>query len=311
MEKVVLALGGNALGNSPQEQLVAVKKAAESIVDLIEVAGNVVVVHGNGPQVGVINLGMDYAYEANMGIPEFPLVECVAMSQGYIGYQLQQAIQTELAKRNIKKEVATVVTQVLVDQEDKAFKNPTKPIGNFYSKEEADKITVEKGFTFVEDAGRGYRRVVASPKPVEIVEIDAISKLIEDDVVVIACGGGGIPVFNTEEGYKGVDAVIDKDLASSKLSADIGADALLVLTAVDKVAVNFNKPNEKAIDKMSLKEAYQYIEEGQFAPGSMLPKIEACIEFIGDDPEKQAIITSLESAQDAVKGLTGTVITRD
>ena len=179
------------------------------------------------------------------------------------------------------------------------------------TKEEADKITVEKGFTFVEDAGRGYRRVVASPKPVEIVEIDAISKLIEDDVVVIACGGGGIPVFNTEEGYKGVDAVIDKDLASSKLSADIGADALLVLTAVDKVAVNFNKPNEKAIDKMSLKEAYQYIEEGQFAPGSMLPKIEACIEFIGDDPEKQAIITSLESAQDAVKGLTGTVITRD
>lgn len=311
MEKVVLALGGNALGNTPQEQLVAVKTAAESIVDLIEVAGNVVIVHGNGPQVGVINLGMDYAYKAEIGVPEFPLVECGSLSQGYIGYHLQQAIQNELLSRNIKKEVATVVTQVLVDGEDQAFKNPTKPIGNFYGKEESEKIAEEKGFTFVEDAGRGYRRVVASPKPVEIVEINAIKKMIDNDVIVIACGGGGIPVLKTEEGYKGVDAVIDKDLASSKLSADIGADALLVLTAVDKVCVNFNKPDQKAIDKMSLKEAYQYIEEGQFAPGSMLPKIEACIEFVGDDPKKQAIITSLESAQDAVKGLTGTVITRD
>lgn len=311
MEKVVLALGGNALGNSPQEQLIAVKTAAASIVDLIEVAGNVVIVHGNGPQVGVINLGMDYATKAGIGVPEFPLVECGALSQGYIGYHLQQAIQTELQKRNIEKEVVTVVTQVLIDQEDPAFKNPTKPIGNFYSKEEADKIAEEKGFTFVEDAGRGYRRVVPSPKPAEIVEINAIKRLIEDDVVVIACGGGGIPVIRTEEGYKGVDAVIDKDLASSKLSADIGADALLVLTAVDKVCVNFNKPDQKAIDHMSLEEAYKYIEEGQFAPGSMLPKIEACIEFVGDDPNKQAIITSLESAQDAVKGLTGTVISKN
>ncbi len=311
MDKVVLALGGNALGNSPQEQLVAVKEAAVSIVDLIEAAGNVVIVHGNGPQVGVINLGMDYAHEANIGIPEFPLVECVALSQGYIGYQLQQAIQTELSKRNIKKEVATVVTQVAVDPEDKAFKNPTKPIGNFYSKEEADKIVAEKGFTFVEDAGRGYRRVVPSPKPVEIVEIDAIKKMIDDGVVVIACGGGGIPVVKEGDAYVGVDAVIDKDLASSTLSADIGAEALLILTAVDKVCVNFNKPDQKAIDKMSLEEAYQYIEEGQFAPGSMLPKIEACIEFVGDDPNKKAIVTSLESARDAVKGLTGTVISKN
>lgn len=311
MEKVVLALGGNALGNSPQEQLVAVKTAAASIVDLIEVAGNVVIVHGNGPQVGVINLGMDYANKAEIGVPEFPLVECGALSQGYIGYHLQQAIQTELQRRNIKKDVATVVTQVLVDQEDQAFKNPTKPIGNFYSKEEADKIAEEKGFTFVEDAGRGYRRVVASPRPAQIVEISAIKKMIEDDIVVITCGGGGIPVIKTEEGYKGVDAVIDKDLASSRLSADIEADALLVLTAVDKVCVNFNKPNQKAIDNMSIAEAYQYIEEGQFAPGSMLPKVEACIEFVGDDPNKKAIITSLESAQDAVKGLTGTVISKN
>lgn len=311
MEKVVLALGGNALGNSPKEQLVAVEKAAKSIVDLIEVAGKVVIVHGNGPQVGVINLGMNYAHEANIGIPEFPLVECVALSQGYIGYQLQQAIQKELKKRNIEKGAATVVTQVVVDSEDEAFKNPVKPIGNFYTKEEADEISKEKGFVFMEDAGRGYRRVVPSPRPAEIVEIDAINKMIEDDVIVIACGGGGIPVIKEGIGYVGVDAVIDKDLASAKLSHDIGADTLLILTAVEKVCINFNKPNQEEIDKMTIKEAEKYIEEGQFAPGSMLPKIKACIEFVGDNPNKKAIITSLENAQDALKGTTGTTIISD
>lgn len=308
MEKVVLALGGNALGNSPVEQLEAVKKAAVPIVDLIQNSGSVAIVHGNGPQVGVINLGMSSSHEQNIGVPEFPLVECVALSQGYIGYHLQQAIQNELMKRNMNNPVTTVVTQVEVDKEDKAFKNPTKPIGNFYTKEEAEKIEKERNYTFKEDAGRGYRRVVPSPKPMKIVELDAIKKMLDEKLVVITGGGGGVPVIDKGNRYEGVDAVIDKDSVAAKLSEDIDADVLIILTAVEKVAINFNKPDQKDLEQITVKEAEKYIEEGHFAPGSMLPKVESCIDFVKRGSKKKAIITSLEKANEALQGKTGTVI---
>lgn len=308
MKRVVLALGGNALGNSPTEQLEAVKVAAKPIVDVMEDVAEVAIVHGNGPQVGVINLGMGHAHEAGIGVPEFPLVECVAMSQGYIGYQLQQALQIEAQARGLKKCITTLVTQVQVDEEDPAFQKPTKPIGNFYSKEEAEKIEKEKGYTFVEDAGRGYRRVVPSPNPKHIVEIDSIKKMMAQDITVITGGGGGVPVVDTEAGYKGVDAVIDKDFVAAKLSQDIDADTLIILTAVEKVCINFNKENEEALGHINKEEALKYIDEGQFAPGSMLPKVEACLRFIGEDENRKAIITSLDRAQAALKGETGTVI---
>lgn len=304
-----MALGGNALGKSPVEQLEAVKVASVSIVDVIEEVEEVAIVHGNGPQVGVINLGMGHAHEAEIGVPEFPLVECVAMSQGYIGYHLQQAMQKEVAKRNIEKDIATVVTQVEVSAEDPAFQKPTKPIGNFYTKEEAEAIEAERGYTFVEDAGRGYRRVVPSPNPMAIVEIGTVNKMMSQGIVVVTGGGGGVPVVKTEEGLKGIDAVIDKDFVAAKLSQDIEADTLVILTAVEKVAINFNKPNQEDIGHMSVEQAKEYIEQGQFAPGSMLPKVEACLRFIGEDPNRKAIITSLESARDALQGKTGTQIT--
>lgn len=309
MKKVVLALGGNALGSSPVEQLEQVKKAAVAIADLIENSGSVAIVHGNGPQVGVINLGMSSSHEQNIGVPEFPLVECVSMSQGYIGYHLQQAIQNELMKRKMNNPVATLVTQVEVDTNDKAFENPTKPIGNFYEKEEAEKIEKERNYTFIEDAGRGYRRVVPSPKPLKIVELDAIRGMMDEKIVVITGGGGGVPVIDKGGRYEGVDAVIDKDSVAAKLSEDIDADVLIILTAVEKVAINFNKPNQKDLDNISVEEAEQYIKEGHFAPGSMLPKVESCIEFVKKGEGKKAIITSLEKANEALLGKTGTVIT--
>ena len=301
-------MGGNALGNSPAEQLEAVKIAAVPIVDVIEEVGQVAIVHGNGPQVGVINLGMGHSREAGIGVPEFPLVECVAMSQGYIGYHLQQAIQKEVAKRSADIEVATVVTQVEVSSDDPAFQKPTKPIGNFYSKEEAEAIREEKGYSFVEDAGRGYRRVVPSPNPMRIVELATINKMMDQKLVVITGGGGGVPVVCSEEGLKGIDAVIDKDFVAAKISQDIEADTLIILTAVEKVAINFNKPNQEEISHMNADLAREYISQGQFAPGSMLPKVEACLRFIGEDENRKAIITSLEAAQRALKGETGTVI---
>lgn len=309
MKELVIALGGNALGNSPEEQLRLVKSTAKTIVDLVEEGYNVIVGHGNGPQVGMINLAMDFASNNGANTPAMPFAECGAMSQGYIGYHLQQSIKNELKSRGINKNVVTVVTQVVVDEKDPAFKNPTKPVGMFYSKEEAQHIMAEKGFTFVEDAGRGYRRVVASPKPQRITEIETVKQLVDNGTIVITVGGGGIPVVEDEAGMlKGVAAVIDKDKSSARLAMDLNAEMLVILTAVDKVAINFNKPNQQELSKMSLEDADRYINEGHFAKGSMLPKVEACVEYVKNSTNGLALITSLEKAKEALHGKTGTII---
>ena len=305
--RLVVALGGNALGKTPDEQLSLVKKTATSLVDLIEEGHELVISHGNGPQVGMINLGMEFANLNGSSTPSIPFPECGAMSQGYIGYHLQQAILNELGLRNIKKNCISVITQVVVDKNDSGFNNPTKPIGNFYTKEEALKIEKEKGYTFVEDAGRGYRRVVASPKPKEIVEIEAIKDLVNNGNIVIASGGGGIPVIEKDNLFEGIPAVIDKDFSSELLAEQIGADKLIILTAVDQVSINFNKENEEKLSTLNIEEIDRYIKEEQFAKGSMLPKIEACKLFVLNT-KKQAIITSLLSAKDALNGKSGTLI---
>ena len=298
---------GNALVNNPEEQLELVTKTAESIVDLSE-EYDLAIGHGNGPQVGMINNAFEYAALNGAGTPAMPFPECGAMSQGYIGYHLQQSVRNELKKRGINKNVATVLTQVLVDQNDEAFKNPTKPIGSFMTKEEADQIAKEKGYTFVEDSGRGYRRVVASPIPKEIVELDVVNSLIENDNIVITVGGGGIPVIDKDDKLEGIPAVIDKDRSSALLAEELKADMLVILTAVDQVMINFGKENEEAIKEMTLEEAKKYIGEEQFAKGSMLPKVEACMEFVENTENGIALITSLEKAAEALKGQTGTII---
>ncbi|MGL5378450.1 carbamate kinase [Clostridium sp.] len=312
MEKLVIALGGNALGNNAKEQLELVKQTARTIVDLSEEGYSVVVGHGNGPQVGMINLAMDFASNNGANTPSMPFAECGSMSQGYIGYHLQQSIKNELNKRNINKKVATIVTQVVVDETDEAFKNLTKPVGMFYTKEEADKIGAEKGYTFVEDAGRGYRRVVASPNPQKIVELETIKHLVENGTIVITVGGGGIPVVEEPNGtLYGVDAVIDKDKSSAKLAKDIDAKMLVILTAVDRVCINFNKPNQEELSNINLIEATKYIKEGHFAKGSMLPKVEACVDFVENSTNGKALITSLEKAKEALHGETGTIISKE
>ena len=307
-KRLVIALGGNALGNSPKEQLELVKQTSSTIVDLVEEGYDVVVGHGNGPQVGMVNLAFENSHNKVGGTPEMPFPECGAMTQGYIGYHLQQSIGKELNKRGINKPVATIVTQVEVDKADPAFENPTKPIGSFYSKEEADKIVAETGYTFVEDAGRGYRRVVPSPKPVSIVELETVEKLVSQGCVVITVGGGGIPVISKDGWYEGTAAVIDKDRASAKLAMDLSADMLVILTAVEKVSLYFNTPEQKDLDEMSIDEAKKYIAEGHFAKGSMLPKVEACIEYVENSENGSALITSLEKAKEALQGKTGTLI---
>lgn len=307
-KRIVLALGGNALGNTPEEQKEAVKITAESIVDLIEAGNEVVIGHGNGPQVGMINLAMTAASESAAKTPAMPFPECGAMSQGYIGYHLQNAIENELAKRKVDKSVVTLVTQVLVDEKDPAFSNPTKPIGSFYSKEEADKIVAEKGYTFKEDAGRGYRRVVASPKPVDIVEKASINAILKANQVVIAGGGGGIPVIKKDGQLEGVAAVIDKDFTSAKLAELVDADMLVILTAVEKVAIRFGKPDQEWLNELTIADAHKYIEAGEFAPGSMLPKVEAALSFVNSKKGNKALITSLESAKEGIAGKTGTTI---
>ena len=310
-ERIVVALGGNALGNTPEEQLELVRHTAKTIVDLSEEGYEVIVGHGNGPQVGMINLAMEFSSTKGGNTPYMPFPECGAMSQGYIGYHLQQAIQRELKLRNLKKECASVITQVVVDANDPGFKKPTKPVGSFYTKEEADKIAKEKGFIFVEDSGRGYRRVVPSPIPKRIVELKVVEQLVKNGDIVITVGGGGIPVIETEDGLQGVAAVIDKDRSSALLAQDIGADKLIILTAVDRVCINFNKPDQKELPKMTLSEAEKYIEEKQFAPGSMLPKVQSCMEFVQNNTHGgQALITSLQKAALALKGETGTIITK-
>ena len=305
-KRIVIALGGNALGNTPYEQLALVTETAKPIVDLIEQGNEVIIAHGNGPQVGMINLGMGTAAEAKAIKSDMPFPECGAMSQGYIGYHLQNAIGNELAARGLNKDVATIVTQVLVDENDPAFKNPTKPIGAFYDKATADRIAAEKGYTMVEDAGRGYRQVVPSPKPVDVIEKNMVNALIDAGYVVITVGGGGIPVIRKDGKLYGTPAVIDKDFASAKLAELVKADALVILTAVDRVAINWGKPDQKSLDEMTVEEAERYCGEGHFAPGSMLPKVKAAISFAKTGGS--AIIASLENAGKAVRGESGTIV---
>lgn len=312
-KRIVVALGGNALGNNLPEQMAAVKETAKAIADLIEGGNEVIVAHGNGPQVGMIQAAMTELTRSDpvKYIP-CPLSVCVAMSQGYIGYDLQNALREELLDRGINKGVATVLTQVEVDPEDPAFKNPTKPIGSFMTKEEADKMVAERGYQVVEDAGRGYRRVVASPKPKSVVELDTIRALVDSDHIVVACGGGGIPVFKTEGHHlKGAAAVIDKDFASEVLAEQLDADYLIILTAVEKAAINFGKPEQKWLDTISVAEAEQYCAEGHFAPGSMLPKVQAAMRFAESKPGRRALITLLEKARDGIDGKTGTVVVNE
>lgn len=310
MGKIVVALGGNALGNNPKEQLEAVSHTAKPIVDLIQDGHTIIIAHGNGPQVGMINLAFDTAYKNSSNIPNMPFPECGSMSQGYIGYHLQNAIKEELKVRKINKDVVTIITQVIVDKNDKAFDNPTKPIGSFYSKEEAEKLSKNTGDIFKEDAGRGYRRVIASPLPVDVVEKNTIKTLMDNGTIVITVGGGGIPVYVDGDKLIGIAAVIDKDFASAKISEILDADYLIILTAVEKVAINFGKSNEKWLSSMSIEEAKNYIEEGHFAPGSMLPKVKAAMMFAESKSGRKALITSLEKAADGIAGKTGTVISK-
>ena len=309
-KRIVIALGGNALGKNLPEQMAAVKQTARAIADLIEEGHEVVVAHGNGPQVGMIQAAMA---ELTRSDPEkyipCPLSVCVAMSQGYIGYDLQNALREELLDRGIVRGVSTVLTQVEVDPNDPAFQHPTKPIGSFMSREEAEKMVAERGYDVVEDAGRGYRRVVASPKPVSIVEIDSIRDMVEAGLVVVACGGGGSPVFRSQGHHlKGAAAVIDKDFASCVLAQQLDADYLVILTAVEKVAVNFGKPDQQWLDSLTPAQARAYMDQGQFAPGSMLPKVQAAVQFAESKPGRSALITLLEKARDGIAGRTGTSI---
>ena len=310
-EKIVVALGGNALQSGKAEptaeaQLQVVKNTCERIADISDMGYEVAVVHGNGPQVGRILLASETAKDVT---PAMPFDVCGAMSQGYIGYHLQQALKYALNKRNRNIPVATIATQMVVEKDDPGFKNPTKPIGPFYTEEEAKALQEEKGYTMKEDAGRGWRRVVASPNPVRIVEIDAIRALDEAGIVPICVGGGGIPVIVNDDGYlEGAAAVIDKDLGSELLAENLDSDALVILTAVPKVYINYNKPDQKALDKLTADDCKKYMEEGQFASGSMLPKIEAALKFVESKPGRVAIITSLDKAVDALEGNDGTWI---
>lgn len=308
--KIVIALGGNALGNNLKEQMVAVKTTAKAIVDLIEEGHEVLVVHGNGPQVGVINNAMTEHAHYTRSDPT-PLSVCVAMSQAYIGYDIQNAVHEEFLNRNLETPpIATVVTQIRVDKDDKAFESPTKPIGKFMSRDEALEAAGNRGWVVKEDAGRGYRRVVASPAPKEIIELAAIKSMADAGQVVICCGGGGIPVVSDGKHLAGVPAVIDKDAAAALLAKNIDADTLIILTAVEKVAIGFSTENEKWLSDLTVSEALKYADAGEFAPGSMLPKVMAAIEFASSGENKTAVITLLEKAKDAIKGNTGTKITK-
>ena len=310
-ERIVIALGGNALQSGDTEptaeaQLEVVKKTCEQIAEISRRGYEMAVVHGNGPQVGRILLASETAKDT---VPPMPFDVCGAMSQGYIGYHIQQALKYALSTRDRNYPVVSLTTQVVVDRKDPAFQNPTKPIGGFCTKEEAERLEREKGYVMREDAGRGWRRVVASPQPRKIVEIEAV-RLLWDHAIVITCGGGGIPVVENPDGtMEGVAAVIDKDFAAELLAEEVGADALLILTEVEKVAVNWGKPDQRDLDRLSLAEAARYVEEGQFGVGSMLPKVEAAMKFVRANPNKRAVITSLEKCVDALEGRTGTIIT--
>ena len=310
-EKIVIALGGNALQDknsdaTAESQLEVVRRTCEQIAEVSRRGYEMAIVHGNGPQVGRILLAGETAREV---VPPMPFDVCGAMSQGYIGYHIQQALRYALAKRNKNTPVVSLVTQMVVEADDPAFQNPSKPIGPFYSREEAETIQREKGYAMKEDAGRGWRRVVPSPLPRRIVEIGQVRDLW-DKTIVVTCGGGGVPVVETAQGrLEGVAAVIDKDFAAELLAEQVDADVLMILTEVEKVAINWGKPDQKDLSRMSLAEASRYVEEGHFAPGSMLPKVQAAMKFVRSDPGKKAVITSLDKALDALAGKTGTVIT--
>ena len=306
-KRIVIALGGNALGETPAEQLALVTETAKPIVDLVEQGNEIVIVHGDGPQIGMISLGMTTAAEANVIKSDMPIPECSAMAQGYIGYHLQNAIGNEMAARGMNKKVTTIVTQILVDETDPAFRHPDKPIGTYYDKETAERIAKERGFTMMEQR-RGWRRAVPSPMPVDIIEKDTVKTLLADDTVVITVGGGGIPVVRKDGRLCGISAVVDKDFASEKLAELIDADMLIILTAVEKVAINYAKPNEQRLDVLTPEQARSYIAENQFAPGSMLPKVEASIAFAESKSGRSAMITKLEKAAEGIAGKTGTRI---
>ena len=305
MSRYVVSLGGNALGRNAEEQKELLKEVAKPIVQLIKDGNEVIIVHGNGPQVGMINL----AFNDAKSVPDMPFPECGAMSQGYIGFHIQNAIDNELKNQSINKSVVTVVTQVLVDKNDPLFLNPTKPVGSFYTKEEAEEISKTKGYVMKEDAGRGYRRVVASPLPVDIIEKETISSLVVNGHVVICAGGGGIPVIATDNGrLEGIAAVIDKDYASAKVAALLNADYLVILTAVDNVYLNYKQDNQIVIKNTSLNEMKEYLKGDYFAKGSMYPKVNACVKFLTDCPHKTAIIASLNNAKEAFLEKAGTII---
>lgn len=310
MKKIVVALGGNALQDSDasptaQAQIKVIEETVSHLADLIEEGNNLVITHGNGPQVGRILIQNEMANEVT---PAMPLDVCGAMSQGMIGYHMQQVLGNELRTRGIENPVVTVATQVLVDKDDQAFEEPSKPVGPFYKEEEARELEKEKGYHMVEDSGRGYRRVVPSPVPKGIVELATIKNLIDNNTIVIAVGGGGIPVVEEDKKIVGIEAVVDKDLASQILAEDIDADVLIMLTAVEQVAINFGKPNEEWLAQVSTEDMRRYAEEGHFAPGSMLPKVLAGIEFVESRPGRKTIITSLDKVKEAIEGKNGTII---
>ena len=305
MSRYVVSLGGNALGNNAEEQKELLKGVAKPIVELIKSGNEVIIVHGNGPQVGMINL----AFTDAKSVPDMPFPECGAMSQGYIGFHIQNAIDNELKNQGIKRDIVTLVTQVLVDKDDPLFKSPSKPVGAFYSKEEAEQIAKTMGYTMKEDAGRGYRRVVASPLPIDIIEKYSISELVSKGHVVICAGGGGIPVIRHEDGtLEGIAAVIDKDYASAKVAELVDADYLVILTAVDNVYIDFKKPIERKLERVSVDEMKEYMKGDYFAKGSMYPKVNACIKFLSEKPGKTAIISSLLMAKEAFQEKAGTII---
>jgi len=304
MSRYVISLGGNALGNNAEEQKKLLKHVAYAIYPLIEMDHDIVIVHGNGPQVGMINL----AFNESTSTPMMPFAECGAMSQGYIGFHIQNALYNMMQEKKHIRPITTVVTQVLVDANDEGFIHPTKPIGSFYKEEQAKELEKSLGYHMIEDSGRGYRRVVASPKPVDIIEKEAILALLKDKQIVIAAGGGGIPVIRKDNELIGVDAVIDKDHASAKMAELIEADELIILTAVDYVYIDFNKPTQKQLEKVSLSELDQYLADHQFKKGSMLPKIEACMNFV-KATKRPAVIANLNKASEAFNQLSGTVIT--
>lgn len=310
MSRIVIALGGNALGNNPLEQRESIEKAVSPLIGLIGQGHEIIVSHGNGPQVGMIKKAFEVSSNQDASIPEMELPECAAMSQGYIGYHLQEGLLRELRRQKRPGHVATLITQVVVEESDPAFKNPTKPIGGFISKEEARCIMAENpDMKYVDDAGRGWRRVVPSPKPAGIVEIDSILNLLDEKFIVVACGGGGIPVVKRgEDDYEGVPAVIDKDFSSAALAKEVHASHLFILTAVDNVSINWGKENQQALSEMTVEQARAYCDQGQFAPGSMLPKVQAAMDFASADPNNTAVIASLEKALLAMEGKSGTTI---